>query len=115
MSLKEIKISNYSSIKEISIKLLQNNPIILFGPNNARKSNILSALDRLLGERYPIYIPLEDSDYFMGDKEKYPRVEIKCSFSKPYHIDKYCNVYNEVTITYGHSIEAPILLHDGNN
>lgn len=42
--------------------------LILFVVNNAGKSNILSILDRLLDERFPTYIALEESDYYMEDR-----------------------------------------------
>ena len=70
--IKEIVIEHYRSIENIKISFPKNKPVVLFGPNNAGKSNILSAINRLLGERYPTYIELLDSDYYMRDKGKYP-------------------------------------------
>jgi putative ATP-dependent endonuclease of OLD family len=68
MRLEHISISRYRSIEHIEISFPQNKPVVLFGPNNAGKSNILSAINRLLGERYPTYIEMLDSDYFKRDK-----------------------------------------------
>lgn len=70
MRLEKINIRHYRSIENISIIMPKNKPLVLFGPNNAGKSNILSAFDRILGERYPTFIAVEDSDYFMRDKNK---------------------------------------------
>ena len=46
-------VHNFRSIKNILIKFPKNKPLVLFGPNNAGKSNILTALSIALGESYP--------------------------------------------------------------
>ena len=70
MRLTKISIRQYRSIDQIDLTLPDKQPLILFGPNNAGKSNILSAIDRIIGERYPTYIEMLDSDYFMRDKNQ---------------------------------------------
>lgn len=62
LRLEAILIKHYRSIERVVLKLPQNKPLVLFGPNNAGKSNILSAINRLLGERYPTYIEMLESD-----------------------------------------------------
>lgn len=114
MILESISIRHYRSIDDISIELPKNKPLILFGPNNAGKSNILSAFDRILGERYPTFIDVEDSDYFLRDKIKNPTIDINVKFDSPYHSDYYRS-YNSIFLTYG--VDGKInenLLHDGN-
>lgn len=102
MRLEKFQIRNYRSISDISIRLPKNKPLILFGPNNAGKSNILSGLDRLLGEKYPTYIEVEDSDYFMRNKENHPKIEISAEFDEPYYIRDHTSV-TEVFLTYDDS------------
>ena len=89
MRLEKINIKHYRSIENVSIEMPKNKPLILFGPNNAGKSNILSAIDRILGERYPTFIDVEDSDYFMRDKENNSTIDISVTFDSSYHVEKY--------------------------
>ena len=67
MRIEKINIQKYRSIDDIVISFPENKPVVLFGPNNAGKSNILSAIERLLGEKYPTYIEMLESDYFKRD------------------------------------------------
>lgn len=83
MRLEKIRIQKYRSIEDVVIALPENKPLVLFGPNNAGKSNILSAIDRLLGERYPTYIEMLESDFFMRDKTAHPTTSIIARFSEP--------------------------------
>lgn len=68
MRLKEIQIQNYRSIENVTIKFPPDLPVILFGQNNAGKSNILSAINLFLGEKYPLYRDITDTDYKQGSK-----------------------------------------------
>ena len=115
MRLEKINIRHYRSIENISISMPKDKPLILFGPNNAGKSNILSAYDRILGERFPTFIDVEDSDYFMRDKNNNPTIDINVKFDSPYYVDKYKS-YSSIFLTYG--VDGQInenLIHDGNN
>lgn len=85
MKVKTIEIERYRSIKRAVLKIPDNAPLILFGPNNAGKSNILSAIDRALGERWPLSIAMEDSDYYERDADNYPCASITVSFESPVH------------------------------
>lgn len=114
MNLQRIQIFHYRSIESISIVFPANKPVVLFGPNNAGKSNILSAINRLLGERYPTYIEMLDSDYYMRDKEEYPTADIIASFDMPLFYDKYNNGYRTVAVRYGNNGSPnDNLFHDG--
>lgn len=84
-----IVIDQYRSIEHIDLTIPEKKPLILFGPNNAGKSNIISAISRILGERFATYIEMQDSDYFMRDKAKYPNALIGCHFDSPYNYPKY--------------------------
>lgn len=112
LRLQRIKIEHYRSIKEVEIVFPENKPLVLFGPNNAGKSNILSAINRLLGERHPAYIDTFDSDYFQRDKESFPVIDIKAIFNGVFFIDKYGHSYNQIAIQYGRE-QAKNLLHGG--
>jgi len=59
--LEKIKIKNYRSICNEEIPL--SNLTAFIGQNNSGKSNILKALDILLGERWPT-APFDDEDFF---------------------------------------------------
>ena len=88
MRVENIRIQKYRSIDDVVISFPANKPVVLFGPNNAGKSNILSAIDRLLGEKYPTYIEMLESDYFMRDKATHPTASIAAQFSEAYYIDR---------------------------
>src|SRR5690606_38178873 len=92
-----------------------NKPLVLFGPNNAGKSNILSAINRLLGERYPTYIEMLESDYFKRNQNEYPTAQITAKFSEPLHYDSRGNGHDEITISYNYNGQANNnLFHDVN-
>lgn len=87
MRLEAIVIKHYRSIERVALKLPPNKPLVLFGPNNAGKSNILSAINRILGERYPTYIEMLESDYFKRNQNEYPTAHITAKFTKPLYYD----------------------------
>ena len=80
MKLKSININHYRSVGNVNINFPPNKPIVLFGPNNSGKTNILNAIDRLLGEKYPTYIEMAKGDYFKKDNINYPTASIKADF-----------------------------------
>ncbi|QTJ32742.1 ATP-dependent nuclease [Dolosigranulum pigrum] len=84
MKICKFGLSKFRSIDKLMLIIPQDKPLILFGPNNAGKSNILSAINRMFGERYPTYIDVEDSDYFMRNQEKYPKITLSARFNKPF-------------------------------
>lgn len=115
MRVEKIRIQKYRSIDDITLSFPKNKPLVLFGPNNAGKSNILSAIDRLLGERYPTYIEMLESDYYMRDNDAFPTSQIVARFSDAYYTDKYGSSYNTVAVTYGYQGDPTNnIIHDGN-
>ena len=58
-----IKINGFRSIEEVPLTFPENKPLILIGENNTGKSNIVAAIDLLLGESYPTYKKIEERDY----------------------------------------------------
>jgi putative ATP-dependent endonuclease of the OLD family len=79
--LARLSIRNFRSISNVAINFPPQMPVVLFGQNNAGKSNILRALNIILGEQYPKSITLEDSDYFQRDHNY--AVRITAEFRAP--------------------------------
>ena len=114
MKLQRIFVDHYRSIEHIEIEFPVGKPVVLFGPNNAGKSNILSAIDRLLGERYPTYIEMLDSDFYMRNKALHPTSTVMATFTSPYYYDRYGKPYSTIAVTYGYGGNPnEHLLHDG--
>ena len=89
MRIIDFYISHYKSIERIIVNFPENSPVVLFGPNNAGKSNILSSINLILGEKYPANIDLDDSDYYLRKKADYPEINFKATFDGPYYNDRY--------------------------
>lgn len=102
MKILDFGIHYFRSVENILIKFPENKPLILFGPNNAGKSNVLTALNIALGESYPTYKDMDESDYFFRDKATYPNIEFFCNFNGPYYTDRYGRTCNDITITYNY-------------
>lgn len=114
MKVSSVIIENYRSINNITLNFPDKKPVVLFGPNNAGKSNILSAINRILGERYPTYVEMLDSDYYMRDKIQYPTSSIGVVFSSPLYQDRSGRAISQVFVTYGTGDNVnENLLHDG--
>ena len=64
MLLSEVYIKNYRSIEELTLKLGKCS--IIVGKNNSGKSNILKAIDLVLGGKY--YIKLTKNDFYNRDE-----------------------------------------------
>lgn len=115
MKVLKLEISNYRSINHVEIAFPENKPLVLFGSNNAGKSNIISALNRILGERFAPYLEMSDSDFFMRDAEQYPNALIACEFDSPYHFPRYGNPVNKIAVKYDKdSSLSCYMTNDGN-
>ncbi|WPX07742.1 ATP-dependent nuclease [Anaerocellum danielii] len=68
MYLNYLMVKNFKSLKELDIKFTKGKNIII-GRNNAGKSNIIKAIDLVLGESNPIYKNIRLDDFYF-DKEK---------------------------------------------
>jgi len=79
--LARLTISRFRSVEEAEIVFSPGIPVVLFGQNNAGKSNIIRAANIVLGEQYPKTVALEDSDYFLRDPSS--PVEIVAEFRTP--------------------------------
>lgn len=69
MHVSRLYIENFRSIKQIDLKFMPNKNIII-GKNNSGKSNIMRAIDLMLGEKSPTYANSEnitEDDFFCYD------------------------------------------------
>lgn len=74
MKIERVLIENFRSIRHAEI--FPGDVCALVGENNAGKTNVLSALDFLLGEVYPSRNRLDASHYYHGDTGRPVRVEV---------------------------------------
>lgn len=112
MRVTHIAIDNYRSIAHVEIAFPLGKPLILFGPNNAGKSNIISAINRILGERFAPYVEMADSDFYMRDKQLYPNSQITCEFDSPYHFPNRGEPLNKITVSYDKDSSANSYVND---
>jgi putative ATP-dependent endonuclease of OLD family len=78
MKIREIFIRNFRSIEDEVIKFPANGILALVGPNNAGKSNILRAVDNLLGDSWFSGDKAELNDHYMKDRNN--TIEICINF-----------------------------------
>lgn len=103
MHLSKLIISNYRSIKELSISFEKGKNIIV-GKNNAGKSNIIKAIDLILGESSPTWHKSENitsNDFFNSDTSK--PIYIFCELTRDN--EEVLN-YAEINKCYGFKILA---------
>lgn len=115
MRIIEFGIKHFRSIENILLKFPKNKPLILFGPNNAGKTNILTALNIALGESFPTYREMDESDYYFRDKAHYPEIDFYCSFDGDYYVSRY-STSKAIYISYNHDngFSKENIIHDGN-
>ncbi|HEY3374577.1 MAG TPA: AAA family ATPase [Candidatus Aquicultor sp.] len=77
MKLKYVNIANFRSIKDIRFEFPQSGILILVGANNAGKSNIIRAINNVLGSDWFSSEKLEDHDFYNRCKTN----EIKISLT----------------------------------
>jgi len=101
--IKSLSIQGYRSIKDkIVIDFPLSSPLALIGENNAGKSNIIRALDVILGETWPESRDPEDHEFWNRDPSNSP-IDIYVSFldfdaqnryGKIFKVDKFQWSYN---------------------
>lgn len=93
MKIDTIKISGFRSIKNtLKIKLQQ--ICALIGANNTGKSNILSAIYRVLGRDWVTVNTFDEDDVFNNDHET--DIQIDIIFSEPYKYQQFKNVFIDI-------------------
>lgn len=81
MRITRIIIRNWRSIKEVDF--YPSDITVLVGPNNAGKTNILSAINFLMGDRWPMPANLNDQDFYAGDRSR--DIYIALYFDHPHY------------------------------
>ncbi|RMF57270.1 MAG: DUF2813 domain-containing protein, partial [Calditrichaeota bacterium] len=66
--IKKLIIENYISIKRFEVELSSLNAFI--GPNSSGKTNILRALDLIVGTNYPSVRSFDESDFYLHDTSR---------------------------------------------
>ncbi|MDD5760790.1 MAG: AAA family ATPase [Candidatus Pacebacteria bacterium] len=97
LSIKTVYIENFRSIQKETINLKEGLNILV-GPNNSGKSNIIEAIDLVLGDVYlPKFEPVTD-DFYSGDESKNICISITVYGKALKKIE--ANFGEEVTIRY---------------
>lgn len=73
--IRELIIENFRSVRNVKIKLGSLNAFI--GPNNAGKSNIMKALNLVLGDIYPSVRSFDEKDFYDYDKSNPIKIEVR--------------------------------------
>ncbi|MGC9124374.1 MAG: ATP-dependent nuclease [Thermoplasmata archaeon] len=81
--IKKLKIQNFRSIRDLEVELDKINAFI--GPNNAGKSNIMKALNLILGEAYPTVKSFDEKDFHMHNTDN--PIVIEVIFDGPLNYD----------------------------
>ena len=80
--IKSLSIKGYRSIKDkIELRFPKNVPLVLVGENNAGKTNILRAIDLVLGEFWPGSKEPEDHEFWNRDPTN-GKIEIEIQFEE---------------------------------
>ncbi len=85
----KLRVRNYRSIKDaVEVDFPKDSPLVLVGSNNAGKSNLIRALDLVLGESWPGSFEPDDHDFFNRDKGNKP-IEVTIDVEGVHHTDRY--------------------------
>lgn len=86
---RSLQIAGYRSVRDdILMTFPENTPVVLVGENNSGKSNIVRALDLVLGESYPGTHEPDDHEFYGRDKST-GSIEIVAELSGVSHDDRY--------------------------
>ncbi|MCD6305399.1 MAG: AAA family ATPase [Deltaproteobacteria bacterium] len=86
--IKKLIIENFRSIEKLELDLTKFNALI--GPNSSGKSNILKALNLIVGETYPSVRSFDEHDFYLHKKED-KKILIEVQFDEP--LTSNSNVY----------------------
>ena len=85
--IKKLRIENFRSIESLESDLTEFNALI--GPNSSGKSNILIALNLIVGETYPSVRSFNDHDFYLHDKSREIMIEVQFNESLNSNPDVY--------------------------
>ncbi len=80
-NLRKITIDKFRSIDHVELFFPEKTPVVIVGENNAGKSNIVAAIDIVLGEHYPKTRILEERDFYFRNPEQ--SISIMADFYEP--------------------------------
>lgn len=70
---RSLRVERFRSINDqVELLFPDASPLVLLGENNAGKSNLIKALDLLLGDTWPGAVELSDHDFFARDRSRVP-------------------------------------------
>lgn len=81
MKIDFVKITNFRSLKE-TVKINLPQICALVGPNNAGKSNILNAINKVLGKDWVTVNNFGEEDVYLSEHDR--NIEIEIQFTEPY-------------------------------
>jgi putative ATP-dependent endonuclease of OLD family len=85
----KLSIRNYKSIHErVDLVFPRSGPLVIVGPNNTGKSNLMRALELVLGESWPGSYQPDDHDFYGRDTSNVP-LEIFVEVEDVLHAHKY--------------------------
>lgn len=95
--IESLTIKNYRSVQgPLTIRFPEEGPLVLVGENNAGKSNIIRALNLVLGQGYSGNHDPEDHEFYGRDRSR--GIEITANFSEA---DKFAGAHTEVCWSHG--------------
>lgn len=103
MKIKQLYLKNFKSFKEETITFPNSGLCALVGENNGGKSNILSALNLILGEKYPMPNSFSDNDFYGWSKNKNLIIQVD--------FDENNLGYESVKLQYDTSVDPPKFDH----
>lgn len=87
MKIRKIQIKNYRSLKEEEIDFPKGGVLALVGPNNAGKSNILKAINNILGDSWFNEEKAEKNDFYLKDLNNMIKIKIDFNDGKSVEMD----------------------------
>lgn len=86
---RQLRVQNFKSIgEEVALRFVPDIPLVLVGQNNAGKSNLMRALEIVLGESWPKSYKPEDHDFHQRKTENSP-ISITVEVRDVTHTHKY--------------------------
>ncbi len=99
-----LRVQGYRSIGErIELAFPENQPLVLVGENNAGKSNIVRALNLVLGPFWPGSHDPEDHEFFERDRDR--RIDIEVEFDST---DLYGGEYSRIRWVHDSRMLEPV-------
>lgn len=94
-------IKNYRSIKDLDIELRDLNAFV--GPNSSGKTNILSAINLVIGDTYPSVRSFEENDFYLRDESNPIHIEVRFSdplYAYSQNVFGFCLEFDGVDLNY---------------